>query len=72
MTDVMSVVRERSYSPKVKVPQTIVRGIEDRTPITGSPERFFGYGVMGPPFASGYVLGLRRFTASSIGHPGIR
>jgi hypothetical protein len=33
----------------------------------GRGERFFGYGVMGLPFASGYVLGLRRFTASSIG-----
>jgi hypothetical protein len=30
-------------------------------------ERFGGYGVMGLPFASGHVLGLRRFTASSVG-----
>ena len=30
-------------------------------------ERFNGYGVMGLPFASGHVLGLRRFTASSVG-----
>ncbi len=30
-------------------------------------EAFSGYGVMGLPFASGHVLGLRRFPASSIG-----
>ena len=33
----------------------------------GTEERFSGYGVMGLPFRSGHVLGLRRFTASSIG-----
>lgn len=38
---------------------------------TGSGERFFGYGVMGLPFRSGHILGLRRFPASSIG-PGYR
>lgn len=37
----------------------------------GSGERFFGYGVMGLPFRSGHILGLRRFAASSIG-PGYR
>jgi hypothetical protein len=37
----------------------------------GSEERFSGYGVMGLPFRSGHVLGLRRFPASSIG-PGYR
>ncbi len=30
-------------------------------------ERFFGYGVMGLPFSSGHILGMRRFPASSIG-----
>ncbi len=30
-------------------------------------EAFSGYGVMGLPFASGHVLGLRRFPASSVG-----
>ncbi|MFQ5471818.1 MAG: hypothetical protein ACE5FA_02880 [Dehalococcoidia bacterium] len=30
-------------------------------------ERFNGFGVMGLPFASGHILGLRRFPASSIG-----
>lgn len=33
----------------------------------GDGERHSGYGVMGLPFSSGYVLALRRFTASSIG-----
>jgi hypothetical protein len=33
----------------------------------GQWERVSGYGVMGLPFQSGHVLGLRRWTASSIG-----
>ena len=33
----------------------------------GESERFAGYGVMGLPFASGHVLALRRYPASSIG-----
>lgn len=33
----------------------------------GADERFAGYGVMGLPFRSGHVLGMRRFPASSIG-----
>lgn len=33
----------------------------------GRGERVSGYGVMGLPFASGHVLGLRRWTASSVG-----
>lgn len=33
----------------------------------GTMERFNGYGVMGLPFASGHVLGLRRWPASSVG-----
>lgn len=33
----------------------------------GTEERFSGYGVMGLPFRSGHVFGLRRFPASSIG-----
>lgn len=39
--------------------------------ITGQPsstvERFSGYGVMGLPFRSGHVLGMRRFPSSSVG-----
>lgn len=33
----------------------------------GSGECVSGYGVMGLPFTSGHVLGLRRWTASSVG-----
>ena len=33
----------------------------------GVRERFVGYGVMGLPFRSGHVLGLRRWPASSVG-----
>jgi hypothetical protein len=33
----------------------------------GNDERVSGYGVMGLPFRSGHVLGLRRWTASSVG-----
>jgi hypothetical protein len=33
----------------------------------GPEERVSGYGVMGQPFTSGHVLGLRRWTASSVG-----
>lgn len=34
---------------------------------SGSGERFGGYAVMGLPFASGHVLAMRRFPASSVG-----
>src|SRR5438093_10796541 len=43
----------------------------DATLPAGPGERFSGYGVMGLPFRSGHILGLRRFSASSIG-PGYR
>ena len=41
----------------------------ERLPLPPWPsrERFAGYGVMGLPFASGHVLGMRRFPASSVG-----
>ncbi len=42
----------------------IERGVELPS---GTDERFNGYGVMGLPFASGHVLSMRRFPASSIG-----
>lgn len=35
----------------------------------GTEERVSGYGIMGVPFSSGHVLGLRRWTASSVGEP---
>ena len=49
-------------------PRQIVEAIEI-TPPSPNPERetFKGYGVMGLPFESGHVLGLRRFPISSIG-----
>lgn len=42
---------------------------EPRLPaaLSAPAERLAGYGVMGLPFASGHVLALRRFPASSIG-----
>jgi hypothetical protein len=33
----------------------------------GSEERFNGYGLMGLPLASGHILAMRRFPASSVG-----
>lgn len=33
----------------------------------GEVDRVWGYGVMGVPFASGHVLGLRRWVATSVG-----
>jgi hypothetical protein len=44
------------------------QAVEDRPVLPpGDCERVSGYGVMGLPFASGHVLGLRRWTASSVG-----
>jgi hypothetical protein len=52
----------------VREPVEIVEDLEREAEIPpGAEERFFGYGVMGLPFRSGHVLGLRRFPASSIG-----
>jgi hypothetical protein len=49
-------------------PREVVEALEHTS---GRPdaqrERFTGYGVMGLPFESGHVLGLRRFPVSSIG-----
>ena len=56
----------------MREPAEIVADLERHSELPpGSEERFFGYGVMGLPFRSGHVLGLRRFPASSIG-PGYR
>lgn len=35
---------------------------------SGTGDRFSGYGVIGLPFASGHILALRRFPASSLGY----
>jgi hypothetical protein len=51
-------------------PAQVVEDLERHPELPpGSEERFFGYGVMGLPFRSGHLLGLRRFAASSIGPP---
>jgi hypothetical protein len=56
----------------MREPAAIVEALEREPELPpGSDERFSGYGVMGLPFRSGHVLGLRRFPASSIG-PGYR
>jgi hypothetical protein len=52
----------------MKTPSVQVAEIERQALLpAGAGERFNGYGVMGLPFASGHVLALRRFPASSIG-----
>jgi hypothetical protein len=49
-------------------PRTIIQDIEqNRSLPTGEGDRFAGYAVIGLPFASGHVLSLRRFPASSVG-----
>jgi hypothetical protein len=56
----------------VREPAEVVDELERQAELPpGAEERFFGYGVMGLPFRSGHILGLRRFPASSIG-PGYR
>jgi hypothetical protein len=56
----------------MREPVDIVDDLERQAEIPpGAGERFLGYGIMGLPFRSGHVLGLRRFPASSIG-PGYR
>jgi hypothetical protein len=49
-------------------PRDVVAGLERAPRLPDGEElRFHGYGVMGLPLASGHVLALRRFPASSIG-----
>ena len=49
-------------------PRELIERIEHEACVPDAPgERFSGYGVMGLPFASGHIMGLRRFPASSIG-----
>ncbi len=49
-------------------PRTIIQEIEQiRSVPAGTEDRFAGYAVIGLPFASGHVLSLRRFPASSVG-----
>ena len=52
----------------MRAPAHFAQAVEDRPVLPpGECERVSGYGVMGLPFASGHVLGLRRWTASSVG-----
>ena len=52
----------------MKEPAQFAQAVEERPVLPpGDCERVSGYGVMGLPFASGHVLGLRRWTASSVG-----
>jgi hypothetical protein len=52
----------------MKTPAQFARDAEDRPRLPpGDAERVSGYGVMGQTFRSGHVLGLRRWTASSVG-----
>jgi hypothetical protein len=49
-------------------PREVAGALENRAgPLDGQRERFRGYGVIGLPFESGHVLGLRRYPVSSIG-----
>ncbi len=51
-------------------PRSIATEIEARPELPpGEEERFTGYGIMAQPFASGHLLALRRFAATSIGPP---
>lgn len=52
----------------MRSPADYAREVEERPSLPPGPgERVSGYGVMGLHFASGHVLGLRRWTASSVG-----
>jgi hypothetical protein len=54
----------------MKEPAELARRAEDSPQLpAASCERVSGYGVMGLPCRSGHVLGLRRWTASSVGEP---
>lgn len=49
-------------------PRDVAEAVEHATGLpVDDRERFRGYGVMGLPFASGHVLGMRRFPLSSVG-----
>jgi hypothetical protein len=52
----------------MEAPAQFAQSVEDRPVLPpGDCERVSGYGVMGLPFVSGHILGLRRWTASSVG-----
>ena len=52
----------------MKSPRMLAAAVEHEAAVpAGREERFRGYGVMGLPFASGYVLAMRRFPVTSLG-----
>jgi len=52
----------------MKSPAQVAQAVEERPVLPPCDcERVSRYGVMGLPFTSGHVLGLRRWTASSVG-----
>jgi hypothetical protein len=52
----------------MKEPAALARRAEEHPQLPPAAcERVSGYGVMGLPFRSGHILGLRRWTASSVG-----
>lgn len=52
----------------MRAPAAFAQAVEEHPALPpGDCERVSGYGVMGLPFASGHILGLRRWTASSVG-----
>ncbi len=52
----------------MKAPAQVAREVEEHPRLPpGNCERVSGYGVMGLTFRSGHILGLRRWTASSVG-----
>lgn len=60
--------RTKMDRKNIRVPGNLVDRLEQGLILPrGNSERFSGYGVMGLTFASGHILGLRRFPASSVG-----
>ncbi len=54
----------------MKSPRDWASSVEEHPRLhAGTDERVSGYGVMAVPFASGHVLGLRRWTANSVSDP---
>jgi hypothetical protein len=49
--------------------RTVVAQLDATRPARADRETFCGYGVLGLPFDSGHVLGLRCWSSSSIGPP---
>src|SRR5580704_16445577 len=60
--------RQRREVSEMRDPAYFAREREEKPELPeGTCERVSGYGVMGLPFQSRHLLGLRRWTASSIG-----